>query len=1337
MVFPRKRGRPSKVDQSIEKSEEIPPNKDTETTSMNKKRGRPRKSMEITNFFKVDKNLSTNSDENASKLESEVSKMDIETSESAVEKLGGPLDEKNVEDMGSKKNTIDDSSNLPTDVDSSSNTINAQDNSEEASKNIKEVGIPKKRRGRPKKSDTSSTKTDVNPSSISVDKTTASSDIISDNSIQNSSSQDRSLRRSRRSATLPPEESKNLSSPDLANESLSCNNVDSEISKVGKGHQKSCITSAKSDASPTKKGVTFSFDDTEKSQCSKNTVEPETPKKRGRPKKTKNIENMDSFHFADVSMDDETNAKNEEQNASPTKSGRDSSLRNRSVNSNNESIENQTISADSTCDQVSEIESDDGNPEELVTRKRGIAGKRGRPRGKRTKRDEDFKPKRMQTSIQSFMKPIAKQKDEMPKPEEPSTWNVTCGKCKEEMLNTQWTRHNLQSHNNLGWQSDKEKPNFSEDQIKKIIKKAHKLRKGSLICDVACKEVMRSVDGYNSHILFCGKTKDEIKALMYVCEICNATMKPASRDYHVRWHKKEDEKKLNPVLTESESTDDQKPKRKAAEKADSKLKEVMSDCKDEKEKVSIRKMKNVIETPKPKKIASIAIKQWIETIAKGEKATCTSLGCNFSCGTIEEIKKHYNECSFRPQQYYNCKKCEFKSLSKEEILNHAVKNHLEENYDSNVSGAESGASESEEEASANTKVVKKPSKKPQINKRGIVDPKRFKFLDEDNFDYRSNNVLTPAFKWTLEFQKEQYSTILFQKNSMISFDVKLYELCNKNQIEECFNIFESINVKTKEKTKEQSEEWKKFKLFENECIKGDPTFFVGGPVSSLAWLPLPSTIDSSDLDQYLAITTFPSMDFELDIFGSYSGKNIIQIWNVGKLHNKKGHRSTPEFSYGILNEGGIILAMEFCPSGCYQNVNLGEKCGFSDDVKSRMGLLAVACSDGCVYIYALDFPENLPNRPNENRERIYKTDPVMTLVLSSQVYDARKQDFKVMRICWTKQKGHTTVVGGLSNGMVAFWNNIDDPNHPWLFERNNRIFCGATRMFRAHQHAITMLHFDATHDILATASLDRDYKVWKTKCGYHYISLNNSRKLNSKKSMITDGAWLNVWGSGILTYDHSLSLNHTYVYCFPFKRYNYKDYNLLPLNSSSYTVAASDFSNGVATGTVAGEILVIFPHAINNLRDMDRLVPKLRKISLVAGVEVHDLSARNETSEEGEKKSQNVDKNQTENDFQIYEDFRNHGLAFNNQMTALQNYYIKNQIIGKSSKKTMTREELKSWPVDQFPLLRVNKVSWNPNVESFLWLASGYQCGFVRLMSFDCVASSDWVKPLERFRQSF
>ena len=84
----------------------------------------------------------------------------------------------------------------------------------------------------------------------------------------------------------------------------------------------------------------------------------------------------------------------------------------------------------------------------------------------------------------------------------------------------------------------------------------------------------------------------------------------------------------------------------------------------------------------------------------------------------------------------------------------------------------------------------------------------------------------------------------------------------------------------------------------------NPAFFVGGPVWAMAWLPIPSVLAlSENVKQFIAISTHSTMDAEYFCRKSYSGKNLIQIWEVGVLNHKTRYFSDlffPHIEFPIL-----------------------------------------------------------------------------------------------------------------------------------------------------------------------------------------------------------------------------------------------------------------------------------------------------------------------------------------------------------------------------------------------------------------------------------------------------
>ncbi|PNF19015.1 hypothetical protein B7P43_G12399 [Cryptotermes secundus] len=62
-------------------------------------------------------------------------------------------------------------------------------------------------------------------------------------------------------------------------------------------------------------------------------------------------------------------------------------------------------------------------------------------------------------------------------------------------------------------------------------------------------------------------------------------------------------------------------------------------------------------------------------------------------------------------------------------------------------------------------------------------------------------------------------------------------------------------------------------------------------------------------------------------------------------------------------------------------------------------------------------------------------------------------------------------------------------------------------------------------------------------------------------------------------------------------------------------------------------------------------------------------------------------------------------------------------------------EKMRTVDVDTYPISSINRVSWNPNCRSFLWLAAGYHCGLVRvpcMKAMHCKPIEDILRHGER-----
>lgn len=84
---------------------------------------------------------------------------------------------------------------------------------------------------------------------------------------------------------------------------------------------------------------------------------------------------------------------------------------------------------------------------------------------------------------------------------------------------------------------------------------------------------------------------------------------------------------------------------------------------------------------------------------------------------------------------------------------------------------------------------------------------------------------------------------------------------------------------------------------------------------------------------------------------NYTDPGLIQFWNFGLLTNQNNVAVEPTLEYCICHNYGYIAHMEWCPSGGYSLTKSD-----TEDVFTRLGLLAIASSNSFVYIYAVPRP---------------------------------------------------------------------------------------------------------------------------------------------------------------------------------------------------------------------------------------------------------------------------------------------------------------------------------------------------------------------------------------------
>ncbi|XP_025265210.1 uncharacterized protein LOC105253667 isoform X2 [Camponotus floridanus] len=890
---------------------------------------------------------------------------------------------------------------------------------------------------------------------------------------------------------------------------------------------------------------------------------------------------------------------------------------------------------------------------------------------------------------------------------------VTCAKCNQQISKRQWSSHNLHKHNNMAWQENEEPLDF-ENNIKLLEKVlTHALKKKKHLTCEKCENTKRSVKGFISHMQFCGKSEEEKQALMVTCSICKSVMMPSSMEMHKRYSHKQLEQNKN----KETSIIVQRTKRKAAEKAMPKIFESMKEQEPAKKiELDSSIFKNVIQMPElKKKIPTVWKGMWKKEIASQGTTSCKQLGCTYICSSYESICEHYSQCNFTPQENFICKICKFFADSKDKIIDHITEAHsgkedLDKHSDFEKDEADEDSSE-EDIIKFDVKKKYRSSKQTQINSDGIYN--KMTFLDKEIMQNpQSTKPYKPSIHWTLEFELKNYELTLFEDNMPNAFTL----LENNNAIKYLPELTISMAIKNVKLNSSQNEEnsnndtWKHLNRFESDIYETVPTFFVGGPVWALAWLPIPSSIYTKNPTQYVAISTHPTMEKEYTVGNKYSGPNIIQIWNVGSLnHNIDSTNKLPVLAYAIAHNNGTIWCLEWCPSGCYQDIVLGNYKAEENKLR-RMGLLAAACSDGCVNIYSLPFPDELKFEKTEyNSLPIYKTDPVIILVVNQLLYDSNKQNWQCTKLSWTKEHGHNIIAAGFTNGYIALWDLTS--TCPMLVNmRKNTKLINTFQHFFAHHNTISMIAIVpyGKSRFLASGSTDRSYKFWD-------LEDTSTPRHCTKKGIILDGTWMTHWPCSVMSFDDALGYQYTHSCIIPLREYGYKYFPILPTNSPTYSITVSDYANSIAHGTLAGQIITIFPH---QLLYTEKILSKKRQLN--SFIKTVDFL----------KDSQNANSNGNKNDKKNSKDYHympetyneckdRFGIIFHDKLTGLK------EIVKEKQHCTLYNNVLTSIPIEQYPFTSANKVAWNPNAWSYLWLMVGYQNGLMRLLNLTFMSSHD------------
>ncbi|KAI6059753.1 General transcription factor 3C polypeptide 2 [Aix galericulata] len=482
----------------------------------------------------------------------------------------------------------------------------------------------------------------------------------------------------------------------------------------------------------------------------------------------------------------------------------------------------------------------------------------------------------------------------------------------------------------------------------------------------------------------------------------------------------------------------------------------------------------------------------------------------------------------------------------------------------------------------------------------------------------------------------------------------------------------------------------------------DVSFFVGGPVWAMEWCPTP---EGSAAPQYVCLYCHKSMDETHSVAGLHRGPALLQLWSLGTLQ-QEGSADKAGLAYAVATNHGCVWDMKFCPSGAWEPPSTSRK----HPQMSRLGLLAVAFSDGSVVLYALPHPGALQSC---QRTQVQCT---TTLQVGSIQAGSPSESGQCFSLSWMPSKPHHHLAAGFYDGTVAIWNLLTKSLLQRVCQPDGSLKLYPFQSFLAHDHAVRSIEWcKANSNFLVTAGNDRKIKFWDLRRLYEPIN-------SIKRFLSTEVAWLLPYNGVTVAQDNCYaSYGLCGIHYIDAGYLGFKAYFVAPRKGTVWSISGSDWLNTVAAGDITGELVAaVLPDlAINPLnvkRSSDRRFPVYKA----------DLLPCGPTGPENGEQALPKTRLYSEMVAKAYIRFRD---------TDLRSF--KNFSSREPMRRMHTQEVKAELSLDRLQLESLHKVRFSPNLDSQGWLLSGGQAGIVRAHCVVGLASGTDQQLLPQCRARF
>ncbi|XP_042552587.1 general transcription factor 3C polypeptide 2 isoform X1 [Dipodomys spectabilis] len=476
----------------------------------------------------------------------------------------------------------------------------------------------------------------------------------------------------------------------------------------------------------------------------------------------------------------------------------------------------------------------------------------------------------------------------------------------------------------------------------------------------------------------------------------------------------------------------------------------------------------------------------------------------------------------------------------------------------------------------------------------------------------------------------------------------------------------------------------------------DVSFFTGGPLWALDWCPVP---EGSAASQYVALFSSPDMNETHPLSRLHSGPGLLQLWGLGTLQQESCPDNRAHFVYGIACDNGCIWDLKFCPSGAWELPETSRKAPHLP----RLGLLALACSDGKVLLFSLPHPEALLAQQSLDsmRPAIYKVQCVATLQVGSMQASDPSECGQCLSLAWMPTRPHHHLAAGYYNGMVVFWNL---PTNSPL--QRIRLSDGSLKLypfhcFLAHDEAVRTIQWcKANSHFLVSAGSDRKIKFWDLRRPYEPINC-------IKRFLSTELSWLLPYNGVTVAQDNCYaSYGLCGIHYIDAGYLGFKAYFTAPRKGTVWSLSGSDWLGTVAAGDISGELIAaILPDMASNPVNVKK--PAERRFPIYKA----DLIPYQDSSEEQEYTSASSGTPNPPKAKTYAETINHHYLLF--QDTDLGSFH--NLLRREPMLRMQEGEGHAQLCLDRLQLEAIHKVRFSPNLDSYGWLVSGGQSGLVRI----------------------